>query len=283
MPSSVNSLTQSTLTILSYVALKVVGAIVLWVVGRWLIRVATNLLGRSLERKHFDRTIAAYIRASVGILLNVLLVVALLGFFGVQTATFAALLAGVGIAIGAAWSGLLSNFAAGIFLVTLRPFQVGDVVSVAGISGKVRAIGLFGTTIDTPDSVHTIIGNTKVFSEIIQNFSVNEYRRVDLEFQLAHEADLRAVTILLENELRRIPNVLVMPAPEVVVLKLTLAGPVLGVRPYCESSHYWQVYFDVNQLVVESFQKAGYSPPEEHYAIHGRLETAAKEIVGKAA
>ena len=283
MPSSLNSLTQSTLTILSYVALKVVGAIVLWVVGRWLIRVATNLLGRSLERKHFDRTIAAYIRASVGILLNVLLVVALLGFFGVQTATFAALLAGVGIAIGAAWSGLLSNFAAGIFLVSLRPFQVGDVVSVAGISGKVRAIGLFGTTIDTPDSVHTIIGNGKVFSEIIQNFSVNEYRRVDLEFQLAHEADLHAVTLLLQNELRRIPNVLVMPAPEVVVLKLTLAGPVLGVRPYCENSHYWQVYFDVNRLVVDSFQRAGYPLPEEHYAIHGSVETAAKEIVGKAA
>jgi small conductance mechanosensitive channel len=283
MPARLSSLTQSTLTILSYVALKVLGAILLWFAGRWLIRLGVTLLGRALERQNFDRTIAAYIRSGVGILLNIVLLVALLGFFGVETTTFAALLAGVGIAVGVAWSGLLSNFAAGIFLVSLRPFQVGNVVSVAGITGTVRAIGLFGTTLDTADNIHTIIGNGKIFSEIIQNFSANEYRRVDLEVQLAHDVDPRAATMLLQNELRKVPNVLANPAPDVVVLKLTLAGPLLAVRPYCENSHYWQVYFDVNRLIVDSFRRAGYPVPEQHYAINGNLEMAADEIVVKAA
>ena len=114
------------------------------------------------------------------VLLNIALIVALLGFFGVETTTFAALLAAGGVAIGVAWSGLLANFAAGVFIVILRPFKVGDFVTAGGVIGTISHIGLFGTNIDTPDNVQTMVGNNKILSDTIQNFSSNPYRRVDL-------------------------------------------------------------------------------------------------------
>jgi small conductance mechanosensitive channel len=117
------------------------------------------------------------------------LVVAILGYFGVQTTTFAALIAAAGLAIGTAWAGLLANFAAGAFLLVLRPFKVGDFISAAGVMGTVHEIGLFVTTMDSPDNVRTFVGNNKIFSDTIQNYSANAYRRVDLTAQIAGAAD----------------------------------------------------------------------------------------------
>src|SRR5512143_1977172 len=130
---------------------KVLGAIVLFIVGRWLIRVTGRLLARLMERQRIDPTVARYAASIVTVALNVVLVVAILGYFGVETTSFAALVAGLGVAIGAAWGGLLSNFAAGFFMLMLRPFKVGDYVLAGEVEGTVREIGLFTTTIDTPD------------------------------------------------------------------------------------------------------------------------------------
>src|SRR6478735_2535936 len=176
----VNNLTQNAVATLVAVAWKVAGALVLWLAGRWLIQFALRLMTRALARHDFDATLTSYMRTGLSVLLNIALVVAILGYFGVETTTFAALLAAGGVAIGVAWGGLLANFAAGAFLVFLRPFKVGDVVSVGGVTGSVEAIGLFGTVVNTPDNVRTIIGNNKVFSDNIQNYSANAYRRVDM-------------------------------------------------------------------------------------------------------
>src|SRR5690349_16932341 len=159
----VNAVVQNTGTILVAVAWKVAGAVVLWLVGRWLIGFALRLFGGALDRQKFDVTLTRYMQTALSILLNVTLIVAILGFFGVETTTFAALIAAGGVAIGVAWGGLLANFAAGAFLVFLRPFKVGDFVSAGGVTGTVDAIGLFGTTINTPDNVRTIVGNNKIF------------------------------------------------------------------------------------------------------------------------
>jgi small conductance mechanosensitive channel len=163
----------------------------------------------------------------------------------------------------------LSNFAAGVFLVILRPFKVGDFVTIGGVTGSVRDIGLFGTTVNTPENVLTIVGNAKVFSETIQNYSANAYRRVDLAAQLAHGADHDAAIRLLKAGLARVPNVLASPAPDVEILQFNLAGPVLAVRPYCKPEDYWQVYFDSNRLIRECFRDAGFPTPEQHYAVRG--------------
>src|SRR5262249_21296954 len=166
--------------------LKLIGALFLWVIGRVLIRYAIRLMDRIMIRKAVDKTVIAFVSSTLLVLLNVSLIVALLGFFGFQTTTFAALLAAVGLAIGTAWGGLLSNFAAGAFLLILRPFKVGDAVSIAGMTGTVTDIGLFITTLNTAQNVRTFVGNGRVFQDNMQNFSVNEYRRVDLTAQLDH-------------------------------------------------------------------------------------------------
>jgi small conductance mechanosensitive channel len=266
-----NAFVQSATATLVAVAWKAAGALVLWLIGRWLIKLASSLVGRALARQKFDVTLTRYFQTGLSVVLNVALIVAILGYFGVETTTFAALIAAGGVAIGVAWGGLLANFAAGAFLVFLRPFKVGDFVTAAGVTGTVSAIGLFGTTINTPDNVLTIVGNNKVFSDTIQNFSANPYRRVDLTATISNEVDHRTAIRLLKERLSGIPNVLPNPAPDVDVLQFTPAGPLLCVRPYCSNEHYWQVYFDTNRLIRETFGEAGFPAPMPAYAVRGGM------------
>ena len=265
----VNALVQNATATLMSVGWKVVGAIALFLIGRWLIGFALNLFGSAFARQQIDVTLTRYLQTALRIILNVALIVALLGFFGVETTTFAALLAAGGVAIGVAWGGLLANFAAGAFLVFLRPFKVGDFVSAGGVTGTVDSVGLFGTVINTPDNVHTIVGNNKIFSDTIQNFSVNPYRRVDLTATISNAVDHRDAIRLIKQRLTMVPNVLTSPPPDVDVLQFTPAGPLLCVRPYCSPQHYWQVYFDTNRLIREAFGEAGYPAPMPTYAVTG--------------
>lgn len=252
---------------LTHVGLMVLGAIVLLIVGRWLIGFAVNLITRSLEKQRVDPTLLRYVGNIVSVILNVALIVAILGYFGVETTTFAAILAAAGVAIGLAWSGLLANFAAGAFLIVLRPFKAGDFITAAGVTGTVKEVGLFVTTINTLDNVFTIVGNNKIFSDNIQNFSANPFRRVDLVAQLNHAVDHKTAIYILKERLAKIPNVVTTPAPDVEILTFNLAGPVLAVRPYCHTDHYWQVYFDTNRLIRESFGEAHFPVPEQHYVV----------------
>ena len=265
--SKINDLMQSGWTMALALGVRVLEALALWIVGRWLINFALRLIGRSMTRQKVDPTVIRYIQNAVAALLNIVLVIAILGFFGVQTTSLAALIAAAGVAIGVAWSGLLANFAAGIFLVILQPFKVGDFVIAGGVMGTVEEVGLFVTSINTLDNIRNIVGNGKIFAEIIQNFSTNPFRRVDLQAQLDHTADVHKVTALLKANLAQIPNVLTNPAPDVEILTFTLAGPVLAVRPYCNNAHYWQVYFDTNRVIRDTGANAGLPAPEQHFAV----------------
>ena len=189
---------------------------------------------------------------------------AIFSYFGVETTTIAGLLAGVGLAIGTMWGGMLSNLAAGAFMVFLKPFKVGDFVSVGDVVGTVHEMGIFNTTIDTPDNIRTFVGNNKIFSNNIQNFTANPDRRVDLKAQLDHSVDHAQAIKLLKERLAKIPNASAEPAPDVEILEFNLAGPVLAVRPYVHNDNYWQVYFDTNRVIRESFGEAGFPVPEQH-------------------
>ncbi|HXZ85746.1 MAG TPA: mechanosensitive ion channel family protein [Myxococcota bacterium] len=244
-------------------ALKLCGAIALWVIGRRLIHFAVALLQRGLRRQPIEPTVIGFLGSAVAVTLNVVLVVALLGFFGIETTSFAALLAGAGLAVGAAWSGLLANFAAGVFLMILRPFKAGDFVTAGGVTGTVQEIGLFSTTIDTPDNVRTFVGNNKILSDTVHNFSSNAYRRVDLVAQLSGAADHAAAIRILRERVAKIPHVLAEPAPVVEIEEFTAFGPKLAVRPFCSNEHYWQVYFDTNRVIREAFGEAGFPAPAQ--------------------
>lgn len=242
------------------IGLKVLGAIALWIVGRWLIARVGGLVQRALTRNNVDPTLSRYLGSIVGVILNVALVVGILGFFGIETTAFAALLAGLGLAIGTAWGGLLTHFAAGAFLLVLRPFKVGDFITAGGVTGTVRDIGLFTTTLITPDNVQTVVGNNRLFSDTIQNFSVLPVRRVDRTAQLAYGVDVDDA-IRRFREAVRIPNVAPDPAPDVTLLDFTAAGPVIAVRPYTHTDHYWQVHFDTNRAIAAVGGEAGYPVP----------------------
>jgi small conductance mechanosensitive channel len=249
---------------MGYVAefgVKIFAAIAFWVIGRWLIGFAVRLVQNSLSKQRVDPTVLRYVGSVITVTLNILLVIGILGYCGIQTTTFAALIAAGGIAIGMAWSGLLANFAAGAFIIVLRPFKVGDFVAVGGIVGTVSEIGLFSTMINTPDNVMTLVGNNKIFSDNIQNFTLNPFRRVDLKAQLAGSADHVAAMQVLRDKITAIPNVLAEPKVDVEILEFNLVGPVLVVRPYCHNDHYWQVYFDTNRMIKESLAAAGFPVP----------------------
>jgi small conductance mechanosensitive channel len=257
------ALMQQAQTTLIHFGLQILAAIVFWVVGRWLIGLVGELVRKGLERQKVDPTLLRYIGSIVSVTLNIVLAIAILSYFGVETTSFAALIAGIGIAIGAAWGGLLSNFAAGAFLIVLRPFKAGDFVTAGGVTGTVKEIGLFATAINTPDNVLTTVGNSRIFADNIQNFTANPYRRVDLKAQLNHGVDHRDAIARLKTRIAGIANVIQDPAPSVELLEFSASGPVLAVRPYCHNDHYWQVYFDTNVAIRDAFGEAGYPVPAQ--------------------
>lgn len=249
------------------VGLQIVGAIALYILGRSLISLVVNAVRRILVRQQVEPTVLRFAGDALSVVLNITLVVAILGYFGVQTTTFAALIAAVALAVGTAWAGLLANFAAGAFLLILRPFKVGDFISAGTVTGTVHEIGLFVTTFDTPDNVRTYVGNNKIFSDTIQNYSTNAYRRVELTAQISGAADPSLAIRRLIERISAIPNVAKTPAPEVTILTFTAFGPVLAVRPYCHNDNYWQVYFDANMAIREVLGDATFPAPQYPLAV----------------
>src|SRR6185369_13444826 len=198
-----------------YFGMKILGAIAIWIIGRWLIGLAARMASAALDRQRIDPTLSRYVRTIISVILTIILIVAILGFFGVETTSFAAIVAAAGVAIGMAWSGLLANFAAGAFMMILRPFKTGDFVTAGGVTGTVREIGLFVTAIDTPDNVLTMVGNNKIFADTIQNFTANPFRRVDLKAQLNGSVDPADAARVLKDHIAKIPNVLANPPVDV--------------------------------------------------------------------
>jgi len=251
-------------TTASELAIKILAALAFWIIGRWLIGKVVGLMQAAMNRNDIDPTLTKYLGSIVAIALNIALVLGILGYFGIQTTSFAAMLAGAGLAIGAAWSGMLGNFAAGVFLQLFRPVSNGDFVSGGGVTGTVEEVGMFVTTILSLDNVRHIIPNGKFFGDTIVNYTSYPYRRVELVAQLDNSADVARAIALLKEGLKAIPNQYPGMEPDVEVLEFSERGPRLAVRPYTHNDHYWQVYFDTNRVVSETFGAAGYPVPESH-------------------
>jgi small conductance mechanosensitive channel len=240
---------------------KIAGAIALWIIGGWAIGLLRNALNRALIVRHVDPTLSRYLQGSANALLKLLLVIAIFSVLGIETTSFAALLAGVGLAIGAAWAGLLGNFAAGLFILLLRPFEVGDTIAAGDLTGIVRAIGLFTTRCDTEEGVRVHIGNSKLFSENIRNFSTNPYRRVNLTMRVPRGTHPAPVMKRVAERVARFPNVMTDPAPVVEILEIGDTGAIVAVRPFCHHDHYWQVYFDTTRMLADVVAELPPPPP----------------------
>jgi small conductance mechanosensitive channel len=237
-------------------------AILVWWVGRRVIRFGMGLFKRLMERNGaFDRTLIRYLVSIVHVLLTVALLIGILDLIGIQTASLAALIAGIGLAIGTAVGGLLTHFAAGAFLQLLRPFKVGDVVTAGGVTGVVKELGLFNTSIVSGDNVLHYVGNNKIFSDNIQNSSAMPYRRVDCVCKVANSVDPLEAIEKLRTGLELVKNVKADPAPQIEIIALTLEGPSICVRPYAATEHHWQVMSDTHKMIVKVLAQAGYPSP----------------------
>ncbi|CAM4009351.1 mechanosensitive ion channel family protein [Corallococcus sp. ZKHCc1 1396] len=240
---------------------KVIGALLVWFVGRTVIGGFRRVLDMGLQRRQLDATLIRYIGSLFSGVLTVVLMVGILGLMGVETTSFAALIAAAGIAIGAAWSGLLANFAAGVFLLVLRPFRVGEEISAGGVVGIVQEIGLFVTTLDTSDNVRIAVGNNQMFSDNIINYSHHAHRKMTVKVPLVHGVDARVLMQALTDRMPSVPGVQAKPAPQVEVAEFTLQGPVLGVCIFCKPTEFNDVQANVGEAVVEILQLANYGVP----------------------
>jgi small conductance mechanosensitive channel len=241
--------------------LKVIAAIVIWIVGGILINGFARLARRALNLRQLDPTLANYAVSTIHVALRIVLVMAILGVCGIPTTSFAALIAAAGVAIGVAWSGLLANFAAGIFLVVLHPFKVGDYITAAGQTGTVNEIGLFMTIMTTDNNLRVYIGNNKLFSDTITNYNVNDSRRVDQRCQIAGSVDPAAAIALLAERVARIPNVMATPAASVSIVEFNALGTLLAVRLFAPTPNFGQVNNDTNTAIAETARSAGWPAP----------------------
>lgn len=263
-------------TIMNYLAtngvdlvIKLAAAVAIWIIGRWIIAFAMTLVTKAIARGgKLEPTMSRYITSILSGLLTIGLVMGILGYLGVETTSFAALIAGAGLAIGTAWGGLLTHFAAGVFMQILRPFKVGDYVSAGGVEGTVKEMGLFGTTIHTGDNVTTIVGNNKIFSDTIKNFSALPHRRVDVVLKMPATLNPKEAIARLRPIVEKIPHVVPQPAPDIDLLEVLPDGNKICVRPYCHTDHYWQVHFELNRAILETFGASMYPPPPPPAIIH---------------
>jgi small conductance mechanosensitive channel len=229
----------------------IIGAIALWIIGRWVIALVRRAL-KAASEKRLDPTLVRYLDSSTHVVLSMLLLLAILSVFGVETTSFAGIIAAAGVAVGMAWSGLLSNFAAGVFILALRPFRVGDQVTIAGLTGTVQEIGMFNTGIDTGDNVRAWVGNNKILSDNIQNFSVNGWRRVEVRVPLPAGADVFDAMKKLQERAATVPHVLKDPKPTTYIATLDPAGGgTVAVQVSSPPAVYPQVLDGVTRIAAE--------------------------------
>jgi small conductance mechanosensitive channel len=251
------------------------GALVILVLGWIGARILTSFARRAMTRAALDETLVRFVASLVYVVTMTLVVIAVLGRLGVNTTSFAAVIAAAGLAIGLAFQGTLSNFSSGVLLIVFRPFTVGDYVEAAGVSGTVEEVQIFTTQLKTPDNKRVIVGNADVMGGAITNYSANPTRRVDLVFGIAYEDDLAKAKQIAARLLSEDERVLDDPAPVVAVLELADSSVNLAVRPWVATADYWNVTFDLNERMKLAFDAEGITIPFPQRDLHVRPAAAA--------
>ncbi len=244
--------------------IKVVGAIVIWMIGSWIIKKILKITGNVMTKSGYDASLQKFLLNLVGWILKILLILAILGQLGVETTSFAAILAAAGLAVGLALQGSLANFAGGVLLMIFKPIKIGDLIEAQDITGVVKEIEIFTTKLLTPDNKLAIIPNGTLSNGNIINYTEDGKIRVDLTFGVSYDADIKQTKEVLMSVLTSGNNVLQDPAPTVNVSALGESSVDFAVRPWCKPEHYWDVYFETTENVKIALDKAGIEIPYPH-------------------
>ncbi len=252
---------------------KIVGAIVVYLIGSWIIGRIADLSRRMMANNKFDISLQKFLVSLIRVGLNVLMFLAIVDMLGVDITSFAALLAGAGLAIGAAMNGSLGNLAGGVMLMIFKPFKVGDIIEAQGSAGVVTEIGIFNTVLLSPENKTIILPNGALSTGVIVNFNTHGNLRVDLRMAIALTTDIdEARRVAIEAMLVH-PKVLATPAPEVHVLEVGGGMTSLAIRPYTIQEDYWEVYFGAQELVKKAFDKQGIAGPVPTQVILTKSQT----------
>ena len=267
--SHIEQLIQQGITFCVEAGKSILVAILIYIVGRFLVSLLNKLLARALERRNLDPTIKTFLQSFVNILLTVLLIVAVVSALGVNTTSFAALLASVGVAAGMALSGNLSNFAGGLIILLLKPFKVGDYVEAQDVAGIVDGIQIFHTVLRTVDNKVIYLPNGGLSGGNIINYSQQTHRRVDIPLSIEYGQDVEQVRQLLLDLFSQDERILSEPAAPLVALsKLGDSSVDLTVRLWVKAADYWNVFFQMQERIYVEFNKQGISFPFPHLTIN---------------
>ncbi|PID79931.1 mechanosensitive ion channel protein [bacterium DOLJORAL78_65_58] len=261
----------SAIPLITTYGMRVIGAVLILIIGRILAGVIGKLVGKALERGKVELSLRHFLVNLTRIAVLVFAVIAALAKFGIETTSFVAILGAAGFAIGFALQGSLSNFAAGVMIIIFKPIKVGDLVKTCGYLGEVEEIGLFVTVMNTLDNQRIIIPNGKLTSDVINNVNGNGLRRVDLTAGISYGDDMNLAKKLCMEILENHPHVLQDPAPQVAVAEMADSSVNLVVRPWCHPDHYWDIHFDVTQSIKEAFDANGITIPFPQREVWNRM------------
>ena len=236
---------------------KIVGAILVLIIGLWIIGAIMKAVRRGLESTGLDKDVVPFLSSIISVLLKVMLLISVAGIVGIETTAFIALIGAAGLAIGMALQGTLGHFASGVMILIFKPYGVGDLVDLQGQLGHVQEIQVFNTIIHTLDNKRVIIPNGIATSGIMTNLSATEHLRVDLNIAMPYEADFDQVQGIIMEAIKRTPKVLNSPEPVVEIEKFDAHNILLAVRPYAKCEDYWDVYFGTYKSVKDALGKSG--------------------------
>lgn len=248
--------------------LKIVYALVIVIVGRWLAMFISKLVARAMKRAKVDETLTSFVSHFSYIALLAFVIIAALAKVGIQTASFVAVIGAAGLAVGFALQGSLANFASGVLLLFFKPIKAGDFVEIGGEKGTVQGIHIFNTVLNSPDNIRIIVPNAQVTGANIKNYTVNGTRRVDMVIGVSYGDNPAEAKRVIEGVLAGDERILKDPAPVVAVLALADSSVNLVVRPWVKSSDYWGVYFDVTEKVKAALESAGITIPFPQRDVH---------------
>lgn len=247
---------------------KILVAIIVFIVGRLVIKLIKKLTNRILERRKFDPGVKSFLGSMINIVLMTLLIISVIGALGVNTASFAALLASAGVAIGMALSGQLQNFAGGLIILIFRPYRVGDYISAQGIEGVVKEIQILYTIINTTDNKMIFVPNGGMSNGLVINYSRNDMRRVDLVFGVEYGTAFEKVESVLKEIIASNDKILNSPEPAIAMSQLADSSVNISLKVWTKTADYWDVYFFLNKTVYATFNEKGISFPFPQLTIH---------------
>ena len=254
--------------LLTVYGIKVVAAIAIFIVGRWVAKAIANFIKKMMTKSNTDETLVKFVGSLSYIALLAFVVIAALNQLGIQTTSFIAILGAAGLAIGLALQGSLGNFAAGVLMIIFKPFKVGDFIDGAGVAGTVEEIQIFTTQLKTPDNKTIIVPNAKMTGDNITNYTMKGTRRVDFVFGIGYEDDIDKARKVIEEIIAADSRVLKDPAPMVAVSELADSSVNFVARAWTSADDYWGFYFETTENVKKQFDAGGISIPYPQRDIH---------------